>query len=77
MTEIALDCDYMSETGIGGSKRTERWGGGELTPKVAPRKLGLLTPKLTIFYRISVERGQFCQGRVNPTLEHTSIACGC
>ena len=38
-------------------KATE--GGGELTPKVAPRKLGLLTPKLATFYRISVERGQF------------------
>ena len=34
-------------------------GGGELAPKVAPRRLGLLTPKLTIFFRISVERGQF------------------
>ena len=33
--------------------------GGELTPKVAPRELGLLTPEVTIFHRISVERGQF------------------
>ena len=32
-------------------------GGREL--KVAPRRLGLLHPKLAIFYRISVERGQF------------------
>ena len=47
------------ETGIGGVKtyRTLE-GGGELAPKVAPRKLGLLTPKLAIFYRISVEKGQ-------------------
>ena len=36
-----------------------RGGGGELAPKVAPRRLGLLTPKLAIFCRISVERGQF------------------
>ena len=35
-----------------------RGGGGELAPKVAPRRLGLLTPKLAIFYRNSVERGQ-------------------
>ena len=34
-------------------------GGGELAPKVAPRKLGLLTSKLAIFYRNCVERGQF------------------
>ena len=34
-------------------------GGGELAPKVAPRRLGLLTPKLAIFYRISVESGPF------------------
>ena len=33
--------------------------GGELAPKVAPRRLGLFTPKLTIFYRISVETSQF------------------
>ena len=49
-----------SETGTGGgSKRTEGYRGGELTPKLAPRRLGLLTPKLAIFYRISVGRGKF------------------
>ena len=31
----------------------------ELAPKVVPRRLGLLTPKLAIFYRISEERGRF------------------
>ena len=42
-----------SETGMGGgSNRTLE--GGELAPKVAPRTLGLLTPKLTIFYRGSM-----------------------
>ena len=48
---------YNSETGIGGVKRyrTLKGGGGELALKVAPRKLGLLTPKLRIFSRISVE----------------------
>ena len=34
-------------------------GGGELAPKVAPRRLGLLTLKSAIFFRISVEGGQF------------------
>ena len=50
-----------SETGIGGGGvKTYRTleGGGELAPKVAPRRLGHLTPKLAIFYRISVEKGQ-------------------
>ena len=32
-------------------------GGGELGPEVLLGKLGLLTPKLRIFYRISVEMG--------------------
>ena len=49
----------LSETGIGGVKTYRTLEGGELAPKVAPRRLGLLTPKLAIFYRISVERGQF------------------
>ena len=49
----------LTKTGIGeGSKRTERRMGGELAPKVAPRRLGVLTPKLAIFLRISVERCQ-------------------
>ena len=33
-------------------------GGGELAPKVAPRKLGLFTSKLASFYRKSVEQSQ-------------------
>ena len=32
--------------------------GGELAPKVVLAKLGLLTPKLRIFYRNSAEKGQ-------------------
>ena len=43
----------------GGQNVPNARGGGELAPKVAPRRLGLLTPKLAIFCRISVERGQF------------------
>ena len=43
----------------GGGNALNPREGGELAPKVAPLKLGLLTPKLTVFYRISVERGQF------------------
>ena len=50
---------HTSETGIGGVKTYRTLEGGELAPKVAPRRLRLLTPKLAIFYRISVERGQF------------------
>ena len=38
---------------------TERWRVGGTRPKVAPRRLGLLIPKVAIFYWISVERGQF------------------
>ena len=34
-----------------------RQRGGELAPKVAPRRLVVLTPKLRIFCRISTERG--------------------
>ena len=41
-----------SETGIGGQNVPNAKGG-------SPRRLGLLTPKLTIFSGISVERGQF------------------
>ena len=44
---------------MGGQNVPNARGGGELALKVAPRRLGLLTPKLRIFYRISVERGQF------------------
>ena len=33
--------------------------GGELAPKVVTLRFGLLTPQLAIFYRISVERGEF------------------
>ena len=43
----------------GGVETYRTLEGGELASKLAPRRLGLLTPKLTIFYRISVERGQF------------------
>ena len=46
----------------GGSKRTERCRGGETGPKVAPPKSGtLLTPKLRICQRISVEGPQYLQ----------------
>ena len=49
----------FSETGVGGGQNVPNArGGGELAPKVVLGKLGLLTPKLTIFYRISVERRQ-------------------
>ena len=36
-------------------------GGGGNRPKAAPRRLALLTPKLMIVYRVSVERGR-CRG---------------
>ena len=49
----------QSETGIGGVKTYRTLEGGGIAPKVAPRTLGLLDPKLAICYRISVERGQF------------------
>ena len=42
----------------GGQNAPDARGGGELAPKVAPRRLGLLTPKLAILYRISVEKGR-------------------
>ena len=46
------------ETGIGGVETVlNAEGGGTRPPKVAPQRLGLLTPKLAISYRISVERG--------------------
>ena len=66
---------WVSETGIWGGQNVPnaRWGGGELAPKVAPRRLGLLTPKLKIFYRISVERGQF-QGALEIQNFHPLIA---
>ena len=47
-----------SETGIGG-QNVPNAGGGQLAPKVAPRRLEVLTPKLEIFFRISVGRGEF------------------
>ena len=43
----------------GGQNVLNPRGGGELTLKVAPRRLALLTSKLAISYRNSVERGQF------------------
>ena len=46
-----------SKTGVKTHRMLE---GEELAPKVAPRVLGLLTSKLKIFFRISVERGS-CQ----------------
>ena len=62
-SEVALDAVRVtrSETRRGGVKmrRTLEGGGLILAPKVAPRRVGLLTPKLAILYRISVERGQF------------------
>ena len=54
------------ETGIGGVKTYRTLGGGgELAPKVAPRRLGALTPKLAIFERISVE-GALESSKVSP-----------
>ena len=51
--------EHKPETGIGGVKTYRTLDGGELAPKVAPPKLGLLTPKLAIFSRKSEERRQF------------------
>ena len=45
--------------GYGGVKTCQTLEGGGFAPKVAPQKLGLLAPKLAIFYSISVERDQF------------------
>ena len=42
----------------GGQNAPNARGGGELAPKVVLGKLGLLTPKLRIFYRSSVEKGR-------------------
>ena len=39
------------ETGIGGVKTYRTLEGGELAPKVAPRRLGVLTPN----WRFSIE----------------------
>ena len=44
--------------GWGGQNVPKARGRG-LAPKVGPWRLGLLTPKLVNFYRISVARGQF------------------
>ena len=55
---LSLSLSLFSETGIGGVKTYRTPEGGGLAPKVAPRKLGLLAPKLAIFYRVSVEKGQ-------------------
>ena len=49
---------HESETGIGGVKTHRTLEGGELALKVVLAKLGLLTPKLRIFYRKSIEKGQ-------------------
>ena len=50
----------------GGQNVPNARGGGELAPKVVLGKLGLLTPKSRIFYRISVEkRVQFRDPRKN------------
>ena len=43
----------------GGQNVPNARGGGELAPKVVTRRLGLWTPKLAIFYRISVENFEF------------------
>ena len=61
---ILLFARMQSETGTGGVKTYRALEGGGLAPKVAPRRLGFLTPKLATFYRISVERGQY-QGPSN------------
>ena len=42
----------------GGVKTYRTLEGGELAPKVVLGRLGLLTPKLKVFYRISAEKGQ-------------------
>ena len=52
-----------SEIGIGGSKRIERQRGGELAPKVAPRRLGLWAPKLANQRRFS----RSCTTKTLPT----------
>ena len=58
-SEIMSATTWVGNRDRGGSKNVPNArGGGELAPKVAPRRLGLLTPKMAIFYRISVERGQ-------------------
>ena len=56
----------------GGQNVPNARGGGGLAPKVAPRKLGLLTSKLAIFYRNSVERGQF-QGPLEIQIFHPPL----
>ena len=50
-----------SETGIGGGVKTYRTleGEGGTRPESCPSKTWTFGPKLAIFYRISVERGQF------------------
>ena len=54
--------EQVSETQIGGGgQNVPNARGGELAPKVVLGKLGLLTCKLRILYRISVEKGQIQQ----------------
>ena len=49
---------YIGDWDMGGGQNVLNVRGrGEVAPKVAPRELGFLTPKLRIFFRISVERG--------------------
>ena len=53
-------CSCKSEIGIGGSKHTEHYTrAGGLAPKVTSQELGLSTPRLRIFYRISVRGVKF------------------
>ena len=52
------DIKMSGDRDRGGQNVPNARGGGELAPKVVLGKLGLLTPKLRIFYRISVEKGQ-------------------
>ena len=48
-----LDCLFIGDRDRGG-QNVPNARGGELAPKVVLGKFGLLTPKLTVFYRISV-----------------------
>ena len=59
--QMASDCHLhiFGDWGRGGGVKTYRMLEGGTRPESCPSKTWTLTPKLTIFYRISVERGQF------------------
>ena len=52
------------------------FGQGQLAPKVAPRGLGLLAPKLRNFWRISVQGGRFQGPLVIRTFHTTPLVFG-